>query len=137
MTNFHPPQRQKEWELAQSHDSADALHGGPAAGALERVGIPDAEDAVALERKYGVTVTSASIKDMVFISLGTLIGSPAKTPLSDQRSGVPNPSSSTVACFTRSTISSNFGGSPVSVGGTPLHCGTTSRKLRRRPLFTA
>ena len=44
---------EEELDFAGADDGADALHGGLAAGALERVGAPDAEDEVAPERAHG------------------------------------------------------------------------------------
>jgi hypothetical protein len=43
----------EELDFAGADDGADALHGGLAAGALERVGAPDGEDEVAPERAHG------------------------------------------------------------------------------------
>ena len=44
---------EEELDFAGADDGAGALHGGLAAGALERVGAPDAEDEVAPERTHG------------------------------------------------------------------------------------
>jgi len=44
---------EEELHFAGADDGAGALHGGLAAGALERVGAPDAEDEVAPERAHG------------------------------------------------------------------------------------
>ena len=41
---------EEEWDFSGADDGADALHGGLATEALERVGVPDAEDEVAPER---------------------------------------------------------------------------------------
>ena len=43
---------EEEWDFAGADDGADAMHGGLAAGALERVGAPDAEDEIAPERAH-------------------------------------------------------------------------------------
>ena len=44
---------EEELDFAGADDGAGALHGGLAAGTLERVGTPDAEDEIAPERAHG------------------------------------------------------------------------------------
>ena len=46
---------EEELDFAGADDGAGALHGGLAAGALERVGAPDAHDEVAPERTHGAS----------------------------------------------------------------------------------
>jgi len=44
---------EEELDFAGAEESAHDFHRGPAAGALERVGAPDAEDEVAPQRAHG------------------------------------------------------------------------------------